>query len=926
MGKKKVLLIGWDSADWKVIKPLMDAGKMPNLARMVETGVMGNLSTLYPSLSPMLWTSIATGKRPFKHGVLGFSEPTPQGDGIRPVTNLSRKTRALWNILQLNDLKSNVVSWWPSHPAEPISGVMVSNHYQRANAPLDKPWPLQPGTVHPARLEEPLANLRLHPQQLMGEHILPFVPKLREIDQEKDKRIESVAKTLADCTTVNAAATALVQLEEWDFTAVYFDAIDHFSHGFMNYHPPKTDWVSEEDFDRYRHVVEGGYCYHDMMLGPLLDYAGDDTTVILISDHGFHSDHLRPRDIPIEPAGPAAQHRHYGIFAMKGPDIKQDELIYGASLLDIAPTILSVFDLPIGEDMDGKSLVNAFLKPPALKTIPSWDDIKGDDGSHPPEALMNPVESSEGIEQLVALGYIDKPNEDTSKAVEETVRELRYNEARSYMDANRHTEAMAILKELWQRWPDEYRFGIQLIQCYEAAEQIAEARPLLEELFKNKEKAQAAAIEELKRLSKEKQPKEPSEKEQRKLRKLRATAGRNPYAIEYLMGAMLFAENQPEEALEHLRKAEQADATVPSLYIKIGAVYLKMKHWNNAEENFLKALSIDPENAAAHLGLCRSYLPQRRNMEAVGAALNAVGLLYHNPHAHYLLGVALHRLGRIPKAIEALNVAVAQNPNFPQAWKRMAYIYEKRIKNPEAASEYRKEAVNAKKRIRDIRLGKNIPIADRSDRARTSDQEVLKTHEKEAAKMDSSSTITIVAGLPRSGTSMMMQMLDAGGLPPLADNERPADDDNPRGYYEFDRAKALRKDASWLPDAQGKVVKIVAQLLSSLPLGSDLKFRIIFIERNPDEVLSSQKLMLTHRKEQGAQLSDDNLKKTFAQQVTQIKRMLSVRKIPTLCMNYSQVVADPIHAAQRLNTFMGGELSEESMVKAVDPTLYRHKK
>lgn len=132
--RNKVLLIGWDGADWKVINPLLDAGKMPNLERLINSGVMGNLSTLYPPLSPMLWTSIATGKRPFKHGILGFTEPAPQGKGIRPVSNLSRKTRAIWNILHLKEMKSNVVGWWPSHPAEPINGVMVSNLYHNVRA------------------------------------------------------------------------------------------------------------------------------------------------------------------------------------------------------------------------------------------------------------------------------------------------------------------------------------------------------------------------------------------------------------------------------------------------------------------------------------------------------------------------------------------------------------------------------------------------------------------------------------------------------------------------------------------------------------------------------------------------------------------------------------------------------------------------
>ena len=128
--------------------------------RLVGEGTMANLATLHPVLSPMLWTSIATGKRPFKHGVLGFTEPTEDASGIRPVTSLSRKVKALWNILGQEGLRSNVVGWWPSHPAEPIRGAMVSNHYHRAVGPIDQPWPMAPGTVHPGELADTAAMER----------------------------------------------------------------------------------------------------------------------------------------------------------------------------------------------------------------------------------------------------------------------------------------------------------------------------------------------------------------------------------------------------------------------------------------------------------------------------------------------------------------------------------------------------------------------------------------------------------------------------------------------------------------------------------------------------------------------------------------------------------------------------------------------
>ena len=159
---KKVLVIGWDAADWKVIHPLLDAGQMPALEKLINKGAMGNLATLDPPLSPILWTSIGTGKTADKHGILNFVEPNSSTGDIQPVSVTSRKVKAVWNLLTQQGFKTHLVGWWPSHPAEPINGVCVSNNYQRAVGKIDEPWPLAPGTIHPKELENTFAELRLH--------------------------------------------------------------------------------------------------------------------------------------------------------------------------------------------------------------------------------------------------------------------------------------------------------------------------------------------------------------------------------------------------------------------------------------------------------------------------------------------------------------------------------------------------------------------------------------------------------------------------------------------------------------------------------------------------------------------------------------------------------------------------------------------
>src|SRR3954468_6675775 len=154
---RKVLLIGWDAADWRIIRPLVAAGDLPHLANLIAVGASGNLASLRPMLSPMLWTSVATGKRPHKHGVHGFTEPRPEGGGIRAVASTSRTTKAVWNILTQAGLRSHCVNWNASHPAEPIAGVCVSDRFAVTPPGPGLLWPLADGAVHPPELRDVLA-------------------------------------------------------------------------------------------------------------------------------------------------------------------------------------------------------------------------------------------------------------------------------------------------------------------------------------------------------------------------------------------------------------------------------------------------------------------------------------------------------------------------------------------------------------------------------------------------------------------------------------------------------------------------------------------------------------------------------------------------------------------------------------------------
>jgi hypothetical protein len=189
-----------------------------------------------------------------------------------------------------------------------------------------------------------------------------------------------------------------------------------------------------------------------------------------------------------------------------------------------------------------------------------------------------------------------------------------------------------------------------------------------------------------------------------------------------------------------------------------------------------------------------------------------------------------------------------------------------------------------------------------------------------------SQPITVVSGLPRSGTSMMMKMLETGGLSPLVDNIRTADIDNPNGYYEFERVKKLPAgDTAWLPEAQGKVVKVIATLLVYLPAGYD--YRVIFMQRAMPEVIASQRKMLERRGESADDLTDEMLTGLFTKHLADVDRWIASQStVNRLDISYNTLLHEPLSLIERLNQFVAQPLNTEMMATVIDPALYRQRK
>ncbi|MEO0716793.1 MAG: tetratricopeptide repeat protein, partial [Planctomycetota bacterium] len=421
--------------------------------------------------------------------------------------------------------------------------------------------------------------------------------------------------------------------------------------------------------------------YHDMMLGAMMQLAGDDTTVILMSDHGFHPDHLRPRVLPAEPAGPAAEHRHYGVFVAKGPGIPAGERVYGATVLDITPTVLHLMGLPVGADMDGKALTTVLqdVRPPEV--IPSWEDVDGPCGMHPPEARESTADSAEAMKQLIELGYVEDLGEDAEAAVRQCVREQRYNLAQAYVDGGKYAEAVNLLDELWADWPEEHRFGMLLIECFGAMGDLARRREAVETFEQRAAKYGVEAREKLEAMRPEldayreggaKASEEMPKKMQADLRKLGSLAQPKQSVTRWLHATQALMEGSLDQALNLLEQLSTHGGEAPGFRVQLGSALAKAGRHADAMAEFERTLKGDPDHAGAHLGIATAALELGDVERAVEHALTSTELVYFQPRAHATLATALMRWNRITEAEAALGVAISQAPRLALAHEGLA--------------------------------------------------------------------------------------------------------------------------------------------------------------------------------------------------------------------------------------------------------------
>lgn len=497
----KVLLVGIDGADWITMTPLLAREELPNLQGLIDAGLHGPLRSYNPLISPVIWTTIATGKGPDQHGVLDFTMPDPKTGEPIIVTSAVRRSKAFWNILSEKGLRVCVVGWWATWPAEVVNGAIVSDRLSY-HAFIRTPE-AEAGLVYPADVLPELVALKGADRDVpyaTAQEFMKVAPAEYAAGAALDfknpiSHFRHIYQTMTDYAAV---AKHLLRKTRPDVLAVYFEGVDTAGHMYMRYAPPAYPYTTAEEQRAFGITVDAFYRYQDRLLGELLALTDENTTVIITSDHGFLTGRQRPieRSTEVSYATAARWHRIDGVFIAKGPSIRGRAnasapplTCPNASVFDITPTLLAVLGLPAGSDMEGRVLQDIFepgFTAPA--PIASYEDEAWR------QSRVAAATTTEGVDQamkerLRSLGYIGTDETEATLSLRGQWSLADYFLHKG--DLGRAEKELAELVRRAPEWPEPY-YNLGLAHMYRR--DYERARPMYEKALELDPKMVDAAM------------------------------------------------------------------------------------------------------------------------------------------------------------------------------------------------------------------------------------------------------------------------------------------------------------------------------------------------------------------------------------------------------------------------------------------------
>ena len=369
---RKLLVLGLDGLDWKLVLPWVKAGQMPNLASLMDAGTWGEMESLVPTLSPLIWTTMATGVSPDRHGILDFVEKEPKRGLLLPITGRSRLVPAVWNLASALGRTVGVVGWWATWPAERVRGVMVTDRlYYTLTQGISEAVLRQdpPELVFPQERLAEFTELRDRATQEIDWQAVRYfmdVPEAQftaavEANLGMEDPVDGFRRILAASRTYLGAGLRLAN-ERPDLLMIYLEGTDTLGHLLAPYMPPPTLDVDPARAATYVRAVPKYFQIVDRWIGRFLEhYPLSESAILVVSDHGFKWNEGRPRGLS-GTAGPTAPlwHENDAAFVAAGRGVENlgrvEPQAEPASVYDVAPTVLALLGLPGGAGWPGSPL------------------------------------------------------------------------------------------------------------------------------------------------------------------------------------------------------------------------------------------------------------------------------------------------------------------------------------------------------------------------------------------------------------------------------------------------------------------------------------------------------------------------------------------------------------------------------------------
>jgi predicted AlkP superfamily pyrophosphatase or phosphodiesterase len=409
----KVVLIGWDGATWDVIRPMLRDGELPVLGRLIDGGGRGLLMAKPPLLSPVVWTTLATGFSPREHGITGFELADPTSGEPILASSFHRRRAALWQMVSAGDKEVGFVGWWSSWPAEPVQGYLVSDHlaYNRWDDWATRGNKEQAGEFHLTFPDSLAAELGPHAVS-PGDVGIETIGALAAFDEDETREMMEADRPVmfhapsvvrygyaTDASNQSFAEHLLESRAQPDLFSITYILSDVAGHVFWHHYQPELYPGADRHDDRLREAVPNIYRQLDRWTGEILKRIDPGSIVIVLSDHGMAAKRMLPRP----GVNPAGDHTPEGIFVITGPGVPRGADLGSLRQIDLAPTVLAMLDLPVAEDMPGRVILSAlpdgaYANP---RSIPSYG--RGGEDLLPED--LSPADE-EYRDRLRSLGYI----------------------------------------------------------------------------------------------------------------------------------------------------------------------------------------------------------------------------------------------------------------------------------------------------------------------------------------------------------------------------------------------------------------------------------------------------------------------------------------------------------------------------------------